>query len=79
MRIVDTSIKVDSYHKIYRFCMCKIILVRKKIASHCFLDYFNYFMNFLNHVILPCHDVSVVQNSVVSVAFVCPCDWVSIM
>jgi len=49
----DTSIKVDSYHKIYRFCMCKIILVRKKIASHCFLNYFNYLMNFLNHV--SCH------------------------
>ena len=38
MRSVDTSIKVNSYHKIYtrRFCMCKIILVRKELLPTAF-------------------------------------------
>jgi len=31
MRNVDTSIKVNSYLKIYGFSMCKIILVRNKL------------------------------------------------
>jgi hypothetical protein len=76
MRSVDTSIKMNSYLKIYGFCMCKIILVKRKIASHCFLVCFKYFMNLLNHAILSCHDASAVQNSVMSVALMSPCDYV---